>query len=234
MIKRPLVPPFYHSRLCDTIVVMKIIALSASPSRGRNSDTMLDHFIIGLKTVPNIEVEKIYLTDIPVDIYNFQNGTGPQTHETAFAELTKKLKSEAVGLIIATPTYNFSVPAGLKNFIDRIRFIAMDLTRRNTFGQPVGMLGHLRTYFLVSGGTPSWAQKILFFGFPPFWLRAVFLYFGAEVMGAYYSGDIKTFDNKKVLAKCEAKGKRYGEQVIRGQRQGWLERLFWRPPQLDK
>lgn len=210
---------------------MKIIAISCSPSRKRNSDTMLDHFIEGMKKVKNIEVDKIYLEDIPINTYNFQNSTGPQENEILFKKLTDKIRGEASGLVIATPTYNFSVPAHLKNFIDRIRFFALDFKDKNNLGQPTGRLGHLKTYFLVSGGTPNWAEKILFFTFPSFWLRGVFLYFRAKVIGAYYSGDVKTYNNEKILKKCFKKGKKYAKNVVKQKRQGILEHIFWRSPQ---
>ena len=210
---------------------MKVIALSCSPSRGRNSDTMLDNFILGIKEVSDIEVEKIYLEDIEIENYNYQNSKGTNENEVAFRELTEKIQNKASGLVIATPTYNFSVPAHLKNFIDRLRFIALDMERKNSLGQPVGRLKNLKTYFLVSGGTPVWAQKILFFTFPPFWLRGVFLYFGARVMGAFYTGDIRAFENKEVLNKCKIKGNRYADKLMKGSSQGLLENVFWRPPQ---
>jgi len=211
---------------------MKIIALSCSPSRKRNSDTMLDHFLAGAETVDGIEIEKIYLEDIPIDMYHHANSKGTEDHEQAFAELARKLTDEATGLVIATPTYNFSVPGHLKNFIDRMRFFALDVKQRNKFNQPVGKLGHLKTYFLVSGGTPNWAEKILFFTFPAFWLRGLFLYFGAKVMGATYSGDIRTFENTKVLKKCHNDGIHYAEHLIHGHSHGILESIFWRPPQV--
>ncbi|MEI8270191.1 MAG: NAD(P)H-dependent oxidoreductase [bacterium] len=210
---------------------MKILALSCSPSRGRNSDTMLDHFILGMKQIPDIEVEKIYLEDIPIDNYNHANSKGAQTHEIKLKELSEKITKEISGLVIATPTYNFSVPAHLKNFIDRMRFFALDMTKRNKFGQPVGLLNNLRVYFLVSGGIPNWAEHMLFFTFPSFWLRGIFLYFNAKVMGAYYSGDVETFQNKKILEKCFQKGKKYAKKVKKHSDQGFLENIFWRPPQ---
>jgi FMN-dependent NADH-azoreductase len=194
---------------------------------------MLDNFIAGMKEVPNIEVEKIYLADIPIDYYTYENSTGVEPHEVEFKKLTDQIANEITGLIIAAPTYNFSVPAHLKNFIDRIRFLALDFTRRNKIGQPVGMLRHLRTYFLVSGGTPNWAECILFFAFPSFWLRGVFLYFNAKVMGAFYSGDVKTFENKKILDKCFRKGKKYAEKILRHKDEGVLEHIFFRPPQKE-
>ena len=211
---------------------MKIIALSCSPSRGRNSDTMLDNFILGMKEIPDIEVEKIYLDDIPIDMYTFENSKAPLPHEVEFAELARKITSDATGLVIATPTYNFSVPAHLKNFIDRIRFFALDFTQKTKLGQPQGKLEHLKTYFLVSGGTPRWAETLLFFSFPAFWLRGVFLYFNAKVMGALYSGDIKTYENKKILAKCRKQGRIYARKVKLCKNHGILENIFFRPPQI--
>lgn len=210
---------------------MKIIALSCSPSRGRNSDTMLDDFILGAESVAGIDVEKIYLSDTPIKYYSYETSKGVCPDEKEFGELIEKIKN-ARGLVIATPTYNFSVPAHLKNFIDRIRFIALDLERKNKLGQPTGKLGFLNTYFLVSGGTPTWAQKILFFTFPPFWLRGVFLYFGANVMGAIYTGDIKSFETKSTSAKCQKAGKKFAKDVLAGRKNRLLENIFWRPPQV--
>ncbi len=209
----------------------KIIALSCSPSRGRNSDTMLDAFIDGVQKNKSVEVEKIYLNDIPIAYYSHENSKSPLPEETAFRELAEKIKNSH-GLVIATPTYNFSVPAHLKNFIDRARFFTLDMEKRNGLGQPVGKLGYLGTYFLVSGGTPRWAEHILFFAFPAFWLRGVFLYFGAKVFGAYYTGDVQAFKNTELLKLCEKKGQRFGEQILQGKKHGILERVFWRPPQV--
>lgn len=215
---------------------MKIIALYASPSHGRNSDSMMDNFLIGIKNADknsNIEIQKVVLSEIFIENYSYQNSRGAQENEKTFADLTEKIKNDTDALIISSPTYNFSVPAGLKNFIDRIRFIALDLENKNIMNQPTGMLGHLKVYFLVSGGTPSWAQKILFFAFPPFWLRGVFLYYGAKCMGAFYSGDIKTFQNEKILKKCQKLGYKFADKLIKGKNHGILERIFWRPPQID-
>jgi len=208
-----------------------IIALACSPSRGRNSDTMLDSFINGMKTVEGVTFEKIYLDDVFIENYNFENRLGPTDNEKEFSDLCNKIMNSK-GLVIAVPTYNFSVPAHLKNFIDRIRCFALDMEKRNKINQPVGKLGYLKTFFIVSGGTPNWAQKILFFAFPPFWLRGVFLYYGAHVMGAFYSGDVQTFSNKKILNKVMKKGINFAKCVKKDRKNGILERIFFRPPQV--
>lgn len=194
---------------------------------------MLDHFVLGAREVANIEIEKIYLEDIPIENYRYANRSGAGEHEVEFAKLCHQISGEIDGLVLATPTYNFSVPAHLKNFIDRSRCFALDFSQKTALGQPVGRLGHIRTYFLVSGGIPNWSQKILFFAFPPFWLRGLFLYMGAKVLGAYYSGDVETFKNDRILKKCRKKGKKFALQVLQGRGNGILENIFWRPPEVE-
>lgn len=226
----------FQSHADSAQIKKRVVALSCSPSKGRNSDSMLDSFITGITEFHDekstIEVEKIYLSDIPFDDYSYEVKDGPSEHETEFKELFKKLE-KADGLVIATPTYNFSVPAKLKNFIDRIRPLALDFKSSNTLGQPVGKLGYLQTYFLVSGGTPNWAHTFIFFAFPAFWMRGVFLYFGAKCMGTLYSGDVNTFKNEKVLLKCKKRGYKYASQLMKGSSQGILERIFFRPPEKE-
>jgi len=211
---------------------MKIIALACSPSKGRNSDTMLDSFLLGAGKIEGIEIEKIYLNDIFIEDFKFENSTGPTENEKEFAELVEKIK-HSDALIIATPTYNFSVPAQLKNFIDRMRFFSLDMDHKNLLKQPKGRLSYLKTYFIVSGGTPSWAQKILFFAFPPFWLRGVFLYYSAHVLGAFYTGNVRAFENKKIQAQAAKKGTKFAKQIMKGKRNRTLEKIFFRPPQID-
>jgi len=193
--------------------VNKIIAISASPSKGRNSDTMLDYFIKGMESNSknNLLIERFCLEDIHFDHYNYYNGKGPTENEKDFAKLAEKFK-EADGIIMSTPVYNFSVPARLKNFIDRIRFIAVDLENKNIIGQPTGKFKNHRMYFLVSGGTPKWAKDMLFFLYPGFWLRVVFAYYGSFKTKSFYSGDIKTFENKKILDQCFKKGLRFSKK----------------------
>jgi multimeric flavodoxin WrbA len=193
---------------------------------------MLDAFIEGIKGVENIEIEKVYLNDIPIEMFRYVNKDGPLPHEVAFADLMKKFQN-ADGLVIATPTFNFSVPAQLKNFIDRIRYFALDFEHVTWLGQPVGKLGYLKSYFLVSGGTPNWVQKMLFFTYPPFWLRGVFIYHGAIYVGSFYSGDVQTYKNKKVLEKCKKNGLRYAQNLYQGGYSGVMRKIFIRPAQKE-
>ena len=207
-----------------------IVAISCSPSKGFNSDTMLDNFISGINEFGKVTSEKFYLNDIKIDHYNYNNRLGPTNEETDFNNLCQKIM-KAKALVIATPTYNFGVPAQLKNFIDRIRFLALDFKNKSRIGQPSGMLGHLRVYFIVSGGTPTLVQKLLFFAFPPFWLRGVFLYFGSHCLGAIYTGNVNACKDQNILNTCKKRGFKFAKQVESGKENDILERIFFRPPQ---
>ena len=196
-----------------------IVAISGSPSKGRNSDTMLDAFITGIKEVEGVDVQKIYTADINCEYYRFENKDGAQKNEEELQKLFDSIET-AHGLVIASPTYNFSVPAGLKNIIDRMRPIALDMQNINIFKQPKGKLSYLKTYFIVSGGTPHYLQKILFVLFPPFWLSAVFKYYGARLGGSTYGGNFKeqnlAMNNEGLMRRIQKKGKKYAKRLRNG------------------
>lgn len=50
-------------------------------------------------------------------------------------------------------------------------------------------------------------------------------------MGAFYTGNIRAFEDKDILEKCKQKGSRFGQKVVYKVGQGILENIFWRPPQ---
>lgn len=193
----------------------KIIAISASPSKGRNSDSMLDSFITGFKekAEDKILIEKIYLNEIYIEYYSHENNNGPQEEEKELNELFNKF-NEADGIVIATPTYNFSVPAKLKNLIDRIKPIVLDEERLNILGQPRGKMSNKRMFFLVSGGTPTLARFFIFFLFPGFWLKTVFAYYGTIRTKSFYSGDIDIHKKPHELKKIEKLGGKFAKKFL--------------------
>jgi len=194
----------------------KIVAISGSPSKGWNSDTMLDAFIEGAQKNDTVEIKKFYATDIECENYCFINKNGAKEHEVALQELFDAIE-DADGLVIATPTYNFSVPAGLKNIIDRMRPIALDMQKINALKQPTGKLSYIKTFFVVSGGSPIFIQKILFLLFPPFWLSIVFKYYGAQLGGSVYGGSLSgsqiAKNDTKLLKKIKNAGAKYAKNL---------------------
>ncbi|MCT4617746.1 MAG: NAD(P)H-dependent oxidoreductase [Candidatus Gracilibacteria bacterium] len=183
----------------------KILAIMASPEIGGNTDTILDNT---LKKLPKNSYEKVILKNINIEYYSHEYKR-PKKEETEFLELVEKIKKADI-LLIATPTYNFGVPAKLKNLIDRIGYISLDYKKINRFGQPTGILNK-KTYFLVTGGANNFVQKFIFFLYPILWLKAIFTYYGGKNIGKIYIGGldythhIKNPENKSRLNKITDK-----------------------------
>ena len=91
----------------------------------------------------------------------------------------QKHVENASGLVIATPVWNFGVPAHLKNFIDRMGSFALDETRSR------GTLNGKPFYIIFTGGAPKPAWTGLMkktTAFVPEALR----YFGATYIGHHF------------------------------------------------
>lgn len=178
---------------------------------------MANAFQEGLEKKGSFEIHNIYLRDIPFHDYSYKYKK-PNEDETQFKNLTENIQT-ADALIIATPTYNFSVPSRLKNFIDRIGFFALDYSKKTITKQPMPQLKYLQTFFLVSGGSPRIISRCLCFLFPQFWLMAIFKYYGAKTRGSLYGGGLSyctpARQNKKLLKECQNAGKKFAKNLIK-------------------
>lgn len=176
---------------------------------------MLDAFLEGVKTVEDVSVDVVDINQIPMEYHRFEV-YNPKDEEIEFKAVVEKLQNTNA-LVIATPTYNFNVPSNLKNFIDRITYVALNKKKLNILRQPIGQLSHCKTFYLVSGGSPWLVEKLLFFIFPIFWLRVIFTYYGARLGGGIYGGSL-TFSNPaserlKLLEKCRKAGRRFAKKL---------------------
>ena len=202
---------------------LHITILQGSPSHGWNSDTMLDAFLEGVDSVEgSIGYSKYLTSDIECGHHCFMNRRGAEDHEEELEQLLRDIE-RSKWIVISSPTYNFSVPGGLKNVIDRISTsIALDYQNINWAGQPTGKLGYLRNFYLVSGGTPLLFQKILFAIFPPMRITVMFRYFGVKRSSSIYGGNLKgthlAKDDQKLLKKCRRAGMKYAKQLMKDAR----------------
>lgn len=87
---------------------------------------------------------------------------------------------DAKGLVIATPIWNFSVPAHLKNVVDRMGSFALD-----TEGRSLGQLKKLPVSFIFTGGAPMIAWRALMY-LTTLHLPEAFKYYGATIMGKHF------------------------------------------------
>lgn len=121
------------------------------------------------------------------------NATDPEARDAAQRQalagsdaLVREVR-EADVLVIATPIYNFGVPASLKAWIDQIA--RARLTFRYTETGPVGLLTGKKAYLLVaSGGTP--VGGAIDFATP--WLKFVLGFLGI--------GDVEVVAAERLMA----------------------------------
>ncbi len=127
-----------------------ILVLVAGTNTPSNSDALADACIQGIHQEEGFHVEKIRLKTLQIEHFTIDvYDKSCSAQEEDFCKV-QKLVEEAAGVVIATPIWNFSVPAHLKNLIDRMGSFALDETRsRGTLkGKPFS--------FIFTGGAP-WA-----------------------------------------------------------------------------
>lgn len=160
--------------------MVRILVLSASTNDPSNSDYLADTFIKGMQQLRDVQVTKLRLKDLKIDHFNisyYDSNTDQGEDFRRFQELME----QAHGFVIATPVWNFGVPAHLKNLIDRMGSFALNETRSR------GTLKGKPFYLIFTGGAPAPAWKGMMkktTSFVPEGLK----YFGASYIGHHFEG----------------------------------------------
>lgn len=159
---------------------MRILILVAGTSKPSNSEYLADLFAEGMKTVPGLSIEKVRLKDFSLPHFELQDYAcarqGP-----AFDRVRASIET-ADGIVIASPIWNFSVPAHLKNFLDHIGCFALDAETRSQ-----GQLDGVPCFFLFTGGAPRVAWKGLM-RFTTMHVPEAMRYFAASPAGTHFEG----------------------------------------------
>lgn len=157
---------------------MKILLLLAGTNEPSNSDTLANAFIQGLQQHGDVHCDKIRIKDLRINHFTL-DFYDPMCHQEEDFCRVQKLIEESHGLVIATPVWNFSVPAHLKNLIDRMGSFALDASRSR------GTLKGKPFYLIFTGGTPlpGWTalQRKTTSHLPE-----SLQYFGASFIGQHY------------------------------------------------
>ncbi|MFH1349248.1 MAG: NAD(P)H-dependent oxidoreductase [Patescibacteria group bacterium] len=126
---------------------MNILTLVAGTNTPSNSLTLANEFINGIRTIDGAETELIRLKDLSIEHFNLLHYKEDFVHEEDFIKIMNLIR-RADGIVIATPIWNFGVPAHLKNILDRLGSFALDETRS------VGTLNGKPFYLIFTGGAP--------------------------------------------------------------------------------
>ncbi len=203
---------------------MNILILRAGMSDPSNSATLAHAFAAGLQS-SGAHVETLHLKDLHLDHFDAAiHYDHPDQCRDDFSTLAQAVTS-ADGIVIATPIWNFSVPAHLKNVIDRLGAIALDT---ETHSQ--GMLKGKPFFLIFSGGMPSPGWKGML-SLTTSHVQEAIRYFGGSTVGVHYEGRTTPARGKfglvvdkrpASLLELEQKGRAFAEIIDRFVRTGSL------------
>lgn len=157
---------------------MHVLLLVAGTNEPSNSNRLADAFASGI-TAEGMSVEKLRLKDLTIEHFTLADYAAVSTPRDDFRRIVELLR-EAKGLVIASPVWNFSVPAHLKNVIDRLGTVALDQETHSK-----GRLSGLPVHLIFTGGAPMIAWNALLF-LTTLSVSEAFKYYGATLLGKHF------------------------------------------------
>ncbi len=162
-------------------VSVTILVLVAGTNEPSNANVLADAFIEGTQSVEGIAVKKLRVKDLTIEHFTLERYSPQCILEDDFCMLQEAILG-ASGIVIATPIWNFSVPAHLKNLIDRIGAFALDEATRSR-----GMLGGKPFYLIFTGGAPLPAWKTIM-RFTTMHVAEAIKYYAGTIIGIHFEG----------------------------------------------
>lgn len=159
---------------------MNIFVLVAGTNEPSNSNALADAFMQGMQQIDGVTVQKKRLKDLHIDQFSLDFYAPKCKQEEDFCSL-QKLMEECDGFVFASPIWNYSIPAHLKNFIDRMGSFALDESRSK------GTLKGKPFYLIYTGGAPK-AAWIGLMQKTSSHVSESLKYFGASYIGHHFEG----------------------------------------------
>lgn len=192
------------------LTITVIVAGTNEPS---NSNTLAEAMIEGIRaTYPEAVVKSVRLKDLSIGHFNL-DCYGPSCPIDELTHVESLLK-QSDGVIIATPVWNFGVPAHLKNLIDRMGAFGLDETRS------LGTLNGKPFFLIFTAGMPKSAWPLIRKTVSG--VGIAIQYFGGSVLGTLFEGSCTLGRGKfglvvhkrpKALQRARDKGTMFARQV---------------------
>ncbi len=160
---------------------MHVLFLVAGTNEPSNCAVLAEAFCRGMQQRGDMTCETLRVGELKLDHFTLAH-YDPATDQGKGYERLKNAVTKAQGVVIATPIWNFSIPAHLKNLIDRMGTFALDAETRSN-----GQLNNKPFYFLFTGGAPSPAWRGLL-RLTTLHLSESIRYFGGTPLGKHYEG----------------------------------------------
>jgi NAD(P)H-dependent FMN reductase len=135
---------------------MRLTVLLAGTNDPSNSALLTEAFVAGVKQCePAASITTLRLSDLDLPHFTLQSYDAAHEHAPDVRRLHDAVR-DCDGLVIASPVWNFSVPAHLKNALDHLGSVCLDAATHSK-----GQLADRPCAFLFTGGAPSIAWKAL-------------------------------------------------------------------------
>lgn len=157
---------------------MKITCIVGGQNDPSNSETLARAFLEGAANA-GAETRIALLREKNIDAFTLRNYETAWPVETDFREIQEAIEW-CDGLVVASPIWNFGIPANLKNVIDRCGSFGLDSETRT-----VGQWGGKPFYLLFTGGAPHAAWTGLFRKTTSF-VPTALQYFGGVHVGTHF------------------------------------------------
>jgi multimeric flavodoxin WrbA len=203
------------------MAAMKIAVLVAGTNDPSNSSALADAFCEGCTaqgaTVERVTIRELQLAHFTLDCYR-----SDYPHEPDLLRVVD-LITHCDGFVVATPIWNFSVPAHLKNLIDRLGAFGLDAATRSK-----GTLKGKPFFLIFSGGAPE-AAWIGLMKSTTSHLPQSLQYFGGSYIGHCFEGRCMAGPGKfgfvvngrpQSITTAKAKGTEFAKVVETFQRTG--------------
>ncbi len=155
----------------------KILILVAGTNEPSNAHVLAESMAEGLCESQQVTVKLVRLRDLKMAHFGLEC-YGPDCPIDDLEKVRSELLS-ADGVVIATPIWNFSVPAHLKNLIDRMGAFSLDPDSHS-----LGLLQGKPFYLIYTGGTPFTAWPLM--KRTTSHVSVSLQYFGASILGMHF------------------------------------------------
>lgn len=174
----------------------------------KNPNDNFTHREVGLAEIPPINEKWIASAFIKPSERTKENQSGVEFSN----ELIKEFKEHNI-YVLATPMYNWSIPSGLKSYIDQL--MRINETWKFRSGEPdgdyVGILKNKKMFILSSRGDTGYGEneKNEHMNFQTTYLKFVFGIMGIEDISIFsldneeFGGDIFEKSKKEIYQKIE-------------------------------
>ena len=200
-----------------------IAILIAGTNDPSNSALLAAHFAKGIESV-GLSAKSLRLKDLQIDHFTLHNYHKKCPTKDDFPMVQESLLA-ASGIVIASPIWNFSVPAHLKNVIDRAGAFMLDEATHSK-----GQLNAKPFALLYTGGAPMIAWKALMY-LTTLHVSEAIKYYGGTVLYRHFEprslpgkGQFGLVVDKRsaTLALMEQRGARFARDVAHYAKTGTL------------